>query len=414
LRSIDAAKESSGRYSMRDAGVEYVERTRERDSRPDFAGPERTDLAGAAGEGAGTSRYSAPDDEDTAASRARRFTPKQRPAQRRGRSHDRPATRTKDDRVDLARTLPDIRSTTPGRHTPRGVSAQGRGGHDPSARQTGRLLLPSDTRRDSEPDHLADESAEFPANPDFVTTAPLAVPPTPRDFPSVVVEPSLRAESVTMTHAAKALPTPARVPSSQPVKGPAPAASSLPPMRVARKYEPLPNDAAAIEQLMREHAAARGVPVSRLNWNQQETLLIPREMLRAAPPKFFSDGRWRYLVAVSIAALLGVSIFLWTRRDALRALTTTMSAVRSDSVQGAGSSTLIATEPSGAELVQAGAVVGNTPVTVPRPSDGEVLYLVRMHGFESERVRVMPGSAQAIRVTLTPSAGAAAGNAGAP
>ena len=327
--------------------------------------------------------------------------------------------RTKDERVervDLARTLPDIRSTSPGRHTPRGSPVPGRG-HEGSSRQTGRLLLPADAaRRDSNPDRVVDDSLELPANPDFVTTAPLAVPPAAHGVPSVVVEPSLRAESVTMTPAVKGMQS-ARGPSGQaqamrspPSAAHVPPVLPAPPARVVRKYEPLPNDAAAIEQLMREHAAARGVPASRLNWNQQETLLIPREMLRAAPAKFSIDGRWRYLAGISIVALLVVSGFLWSRRDSLRALTTSISAVRSDTARGSGVSTLIATEPSGAELVQEGAVVGNTPVTVSRPTEGEALYLVRMHGFESEKVRIMPGSAQAIRVTLTPSAG----NAGAP
>jgi hypothetical protein len=73
----------------------------------------------------------------------------------------------------------------------------------------------------------------------------------------------------------------------------------------------------------------------------------------------------------------------------------------------AGGVTVIATEPSGAELLLDGAVVGNTPLEVVRPQQGqnEHTYVVRLRGFAQELVRLSPDSQPAIRVTLTPETG---------
>jgi hypothetical protein len=67
------------------------------------------------------------------------------------------------------------------------------------------------------------------------------------------------------------------------------------------------------------------------------------------------------------------------------------------------STRVVATEllsnPSGAEVVVAGAVVGNTPVRVAR-GDQDTDYLVRMSGYEPQLVRVNAGSPPSIVVTL--------------
>jgi hypothetical protein len=67
-------------------------------------------------------------------------------------------------------------------------------------------------------------------------------------------------------------------------------------------------------------------------------------------------------------------------------------------------STVIASEPSGAELLIDGTIVGNTPVKVERPQPGgaDLTYTIRMRGFMQESVRLGAKSQPAIRVTLRP------------
>jgi hypothetical protein len=64
--------------------------------------------------------------------------------------------------------------------------------------------------------------------------------------------------------------------------------------------------------------------------------------------------------------------------------------------------TLIATEPNGAELILNGAVIGNTPYEVERPAQGEAMYTIRFPGFEPQMVRVTSTTRDAIHVTLVP------------
>ncbi|MEY4576810.1 MAG: hypothetical protein RL701_1513, partial [Pseudomonadota bacterium] len=305
------------------------------------------------------------EDEDTT-QRARRYTPKQRPAQRRGRMLDRGAGGsriTKDERVDLARTLPDIRTTSPGR---------------PRALQTASRL------------------PDAPPPAAHTRTAPVSQPPQ-------VYRPVLHAEASIVVDPSLSVPPPSELytPLPSPV---APVYAAPQPLPAVNKpapiYQPLPSDAAALERFMREHAAARGGSGSRLNWNQQETLLIPREMLEGEELKEPHRKRARLYLGIgfALAAVCGVGLAIFVRPGLLAKTITTISAVRSH----APHATLIATEPSGAELLLGGAVLGNTPLTVTCPDDGERLYVVRMHGFVTEMVRVTPESDAAIRLSLTP------------
>jgi hypothetical protein len=67
----------------------------------------------------------------------------------------------------------------------------------------------------------------------------------------------------------------------------------------------------------------------------------------------------------------------------------------------AANTTEIVSEPSSAEIVVGGAVIGNTPAQVVRgPSDAD--YLLRKPGYEPQLVRVTPHSPKMITITLHP------------
>ena len=166
-------------------------------------------------------------------------------------------------------------------------------------------------------------------------------------------------------------------------------------------YQPLPSDPAAFEQMMREQAAARG---SRLNWKQQATLVIPRESLDVPEARRFINPKivFGLLAACAAGALLMLGIGQFGDPGARGAATDTSAAHAV-----ASGVTVITTEPSGAELLLDGAVVGNTPLEVVRPpqAQGEHTYVVRLRGFTQELVRLSSDSQPAIRVTLTPDTG---------
>jgi hypothetical protein len=48
------------------------------------------------------------------------------------------------------------------------------------------------------------------------------------------------------------------------------------------------------------------------------------------------------------------------------------------------------------------AVIGNTPLEVTRPTQGESLYIVRLKGFEQQMVRINSTTHEAIHITLSP------------
>jgi serine/threonine-protein kinase len=62
----------------------------------------------------------------------------------------------------------------------------------------------------------------------------------------------------------------------------------------------------------------------------------------------------------------------------------------------------IASDPVGAEVVIDGVIVGNTPVQLPAPAEGQLVVQVRLRGFEPSSVMVMPTSPDSVRVTLSP------------
>jgi hypothetical protein len=76
-------------------------------------------------------------------------------------------------------------------------------------------------------------------------------------------------------------------------------------------------------------------------------------------------------------------------------------------VEGAvpANATQIVSLPAGAELVLGGAIIANTPAQLPRPSY-EIDYLVRLPGYESQLVRLGPGSPATILVNLKAAAAA--------
>jgi hypothetical protein len=64
--------------------------------------------------------------------------------------------------------------------------------------------------------------------------------------------------------------------------------------------------------------------------------------------------------------------------------------------------TEVTSNPEGAELIHQGAVVGNTPTKVKRPTY-EQIYLLRLPGHESQLLRISPASGEKVHVTLRPS-----------
>lgn len=61
----------------------------------------------------------------------------------------------------------------------------------------------------------------------------------------------------------------------------------------------------------------------------------------------------------------------------------------------------LASEPSGAEVVVRGAVIGNTPMHVSRAAH-EALYLLRHRGYHPQLVRVSAQSGERVVVALRP------------
>lgn len=64
--------------------------------------------------------------------------------------------------------------------------------------------------------------------------------------------------------------------------------------------------------------------------------------------------------------------------------------------------TQVTSSPEGAELVHQGAVIGNTPIKVKRPTY-EQIFLLRFPGYESQLLRISPISGDTVHVTLQPS-----------
>jgi hypothetical protein len=207
---------------------------------------------------------------------------------------------------------------------------------------------------------------------------PALPPPAPVDPGTVVVDPSLSA--------------------------PPPAAALPAKTQTSSGYVPLPRDREAYEAFLRSAAGEHGGPPrARPSWAQQETALIPRDALQPPyeyePEQTASRRAWlRSVLGVVLIAVGGVTLWWTFFRDEQAP----GPRVHESAVPAARAITLIATEPPGAEVLLDGAVIGNTPLEVTRPVQGEALYLVRMRNFEHQMVRVTNNTHSAIHITLQP------------
>ncbi len=238
--------------------------------------------------------------------------------------------------------------------------------------------------------------------------------------------------------AVKSSPAPVTAPLAAPVRGPAsparppplPPATPIetstvvvdpslttpvpPPTLPTQKHEypsyvPLPRDREAYEAFLRSAASEHGGPPrTRPSWAQQETALIPREALEPPFEAEVARSIWRAPVFKSAVGLgliaVSVGTLWWSLQDTPGSPEATeVSSAALKAAPGVQRQiTLIATEPSGAELVHDNAVIGNTPLEVVRPTEGEVLYTLRLKGFEPQLVRVTGATHSAIHITLQP------------
>ena len=307
----------------------------------------------------------AADDEDALA-RSRRATPKERPGRRRG---------TQVERHEIREALPEGDLIE---------SASGYLRGEASGKQLlGQSASPQEPSGPASAARASEESVSSRAS-----SAPLV---QQTNQPSIVVDPELGAEQ-------KAEPAARR---------------SLAADAGGSDYEPLPSDREGYEAFMRARAEGAARSGSRSEWIEQETALISRGQLRArrrgvsAEPR---PGARSLLVLLLGLAALGGGI-AWLRAnsgqqpieidDAPAAATAPAAASAKALIPAGVETTLIASEPAGAEIVLGGAVLGNTPAEVVRPTDEE-LYLLRLAGFEPQLVRLSASSRDAIRITLTP------------
>jgi hypothetical protein len=173
---------------------------------------------------------------------------------------------------------------------------------------------------------------------------------------------------------------------------------------------PLPRDREAYETFLRSASEGGGSSRVRPSWAQQETALIPREALELPPEEPGENvallrNNWLRGAIGAICIVVGAIGFGWSLRDETvhSPSQTPMPPLAAPGKQAAPVPlTLISTEPSGAELLVGGAVIGNTPLEVRRPSQGEELYQLRMRGFESQMVKVSLDSREVMHVTLAP------------
>jgi len=374
-------------------------------------------LAATALDGSGRSQAKAADGGEPDSTRARRYTPKQRPTQRRNRkgaelSDQNQAEQAGDhgdhaddkDAREQAVTVPDLRIPGTARPPalPFSTAAGGFNATKPGASQIVTPDTPTQPRGRPVP------RLPFAAPPASAFSPPAAFSHSPAFSPPPAFQPAgprspfspavTRRDASHSQHEASIVvdPTlngtftehrPSRVQVSEATSG----------------YQPLPSDPAAFEQLMREQAAARG---SRLNWKQQATLVIPRESLELPEERRFINPKvvFGFLAASAAGALLMLGISQFSGQDAGKRVATDTS---TSAASASGTATVIATEPSGAELLLDGAVVGNTPLEVARPprGQGEHTYVVRLRGFTQELIRLNSESQAAIRVTLSPESG---------
>lgn len=63
---------------------------------------------------------------------------------------------------------------------------------------------------------------------------------------------------------------------------------------------------------------------------------------------------------------------------------------------------VVASEPSGARIMEDGVVIGRTPMPLPRPTDAARYLIIAKTGYRSIRIALTPTSQERISVTLRP------------
>jgi hypothetical protein len=399
LMRSPAVSTDAGRYSAQDVSPEYLESMSTQAPAQGQAG------ALPSADANDTSNLS-----EDALARARRYTPKQRPAHRRGRQHE------------AIRTIPGGRGKDAGVREREALASPDRRtlGHDggvgaDSAAPAGRGSPPTpktnDVRSDlvrtlpDRPSHTTIPSRPAPVGankpPGSPSQYPLPLPEAPATNPRLAGKPRALgngpASSTQSSHSAASAQS-AALTLRKTVQGQASSPST---------YEPLPRDRAGFDAFMQQRAAAARSSGGRTNWKDQETLLVPRDSLSANSPMLRGTrlDRIPYMPVAAVIALLVIgAVTFWLRRQAAETAGVRVVPISSTSSVEATAvpTTLIATEPSGAELLLGGAVLGNTPVAVARPVQNDETYFLRMRGFESQLVRISPQSGEAIRVTMVP------------
>lgn len=402
LRTPDAAGSSVGRYSVHDVSTEYVDtgapddtHAQSRSTRP-MTAEERAAISQEpiteevpALDARAMDAEVAPANESEADSRPRRSTPKQRVGHRRssrpelGHARERGTKRT--DPGIRARTLRGGGSPLPGKPAPQLPAA--RTSPLPAAN------LPAGGRSSSAAETPARGTAITHRSSPLPAARPLSArpPPLPSSSSSIVVDPSL------------SQPNLAAVPSNPATRTTA---------RNNAGYVPLPRDREAYEAFLRSAAGEHGGPPrARPSWAQQETALIPRDALEplsydeTIERTVWPTARTRALIGVVLIALsAGVGWWILEGQTAppRAAMPLPVGPSAREPTPAPRPITLIATEPTGAELLLDGAVIGNTPLEVARPAQGESLYIIRLRSFEQQMVRITSSTHEAIHITLTP------------
>jgi hypothetical protein len=396
-----AVSTDAGRYSAHDVTPEYLESATAQHQQEQLEQPDAL---------ASSDANDASNLSDDALSRARRYTPKQRPAHRRGRQHE------------AIRTIPGGRGKDAGpreRDAPaslerrsfghdgevRADSAAPAAGSSPPTPKTNDVrsdlvrTLPDRPSHNTIPSRPAAAGLSKPAG--SPSQYPLPLPEAPATNPRLSGKPRAPshgpASSTQSSHSAASAQS-AALTLRKTVQGQASSPST---------YEPLPRDRAGFDAFMQQRAAAARSSGGRTNWKDQETLLVPRDSLSSKSPMLRAArlDRLPFMPVAAVIALLVIgAVTFWLRRQAAETAGVRVVPISSTGNVDAPAvpTTLIATEPSGAELLLGGAVLGNTPVAVARPVQNDETYFLRMRGFESQLVRISPQSGEAIRVTMVP------------
>ncbi|HEX7480538.1 MAG TPA: hypothetical protein VF331_22250 [Polyangiales bacterium] len=377
LRSSQPGSAVYGQYSVREVSAEYIDPRRSSTppaALPASLAPVRDPVSSAPMLGDEADR----DDSDDPLARSRRSTPKARPGRRRP---------TRVTRHEVAASAAATARTGYERDDESAVKRRAAvAALDPPVRVPG---------RPPEPERAALSSdrplAPVPRHEPQRVSAPVPSAPV-SELPSA--EQGVHSGVTAVAAAAEA--SRARLPAS-------PSADA--------GYQPLPVDRESYEAFVRSQSARAAPGRDRPEWRDQETQLISRASLDG--PSRVGTGL-RRLVGSKLGVLLVVAalgVAAWQLRAHWRdeplelsselASSGTPPAAAAPVAAPSAATTLLVTEPSGAEIVLGGAVVGNTPAEVPRPSADE-LYLLRLSGFEPQLVRISPRSGSAIRITLTP------------